>query len=276
MKRAPWLTLLSLALPCPVLAQGVLVAPHAVHIDHATRAGSITLFNPGSTPAEVTVSLAFGYPQTDSAGDISLPLSDSAPAGQPAATAWIQAFPRRVTVPPQQRQTVRLLATPPQGLADGEYWARVIIGAKGGQVPVAGITDTVAVRVGLTLEVRTVIALTYRKGALTTGLAAGPLRAAYESDSVFARMKLTRQGQSAYLGTARAEVVDSAGQVVGASELPVAVYYELDPRIGIPVGRLPAGRYRVRLEVASERTDLPPKVVLRAPAVRDSAEVEVR
>ena len=85
MNRARWFALLSLALPCPVLAQGVLVAPHAVHIDHATRAGSITLFNPGSTPAEVTVSLAFGYPQTDSAGDISLPLSDSAPAGQPAA-----------------------------------------------------------------------------------------------------------------------------------------------------------------------------------------------
>src|SRR5207249_4490269 len=31
---------------------------------------------------------------------------------------------RRLTIAPLQRQTVRLLATPPPGLPDGEYWAR--------------------------------------------------------------------------------------------------------------------------------------------------------
>ena len=56
--------------PAAAMAQGVIVAPHAVFIDHATRSGSITLYNPGENPVEVTVSFGFGYPTTDSAGSI--------------------------------------------------------------------------------------------------------------------------------------------------------------------------------------------------------------
>ena len=84
----------------------------------------------------------------------------------PSAAGWIEAFPRRMTIPPLQRQTIRLLARPPQGLADGEYWSRLIISAKGGSVPVTGIDSTSNINVGLTLEVRTIIPLIYRKGKL--------------------------------------------------------------------------------------------------------------
>jgi P pilus assembly chaperone PapD len=272
-----WLTaLLAALIPSAAMAQGVIVAPHAVYIDHATRAGSITLFNPGDQPVEVSVSFGFGYPTTDSAGAVSLELTDDAPQGQPGATAWLQAFPRRATVAPHERQTVRVLATPPTGLPDGEYWARLIVGAKGGQIAVAGVTDTAAVKVGLSLEVRTVIAVVYRKGALTTGLTLDHISATYADDSVGVRVPLTRTGTGAYLGTVRASVVDARGEVKGEEQLPVAVYYALDPRLPVPVGTLAPGTYKVRVSVSTERTDLPPKVPLPAPPVRDSVEITVR
>jgi len=271
-----WLTALLTLAPAAAAAQGVVVAPHAVYIDHATRAGSITLFNPGDQPVEVGVSFGFGYPTSDSAGAVSLELVDSAPAGQPGATAWLQAFPRRVTMAPHQRQTVRLLATPPAGLPDGEYWARLIVGAKGGQVPVAGVTDSAAVKVGLSLEIRTVIAVVYRKGALTTGLTLDRISAAYAADSVAVRVPLTRTGTAAFLGTIRTSVVDARGESKGEDQLPVAVYYQLDPRIDVPVGALAPGTYKVRVSVSTERTDMPPKVPLPAPPVRDSVEFTVR
>src|SRR5207247_1233214 len=92
-------------------AQGVMVAPHAVFIDHSQRSGSVLLYNPGTEPVEVTISTIFGYPTTDSAGGIKL---DTLPADSAvSALAWIQAFPRRLTVGPRERQTVRLLARPP-------------------------------------------------------------------------------------------------------------------------------------------------------------------
>jgi hypothetical protein len=39
--------LVALAAPASALAQGVLVAPHSVVIDHRTRSGSLSLYNPG-------------------------------------------------------------------------------------------------------------------------------------------------------------------------------------------------------------------------------------
>lgn len=261
--------------PAAALAQGVIVAPHAVYIDHATRSGSITLYNPGDEPVEVSVSFGFGYPTTDSAGQIGLELLDSVPPGQPGATAWLQAFPRRVTVGKQERQTIRILASPPAGTPDGEYWARLIVGAKGGQVPVAGVPDSGNISVGLTLEVRTVIAVVYRKGALTTGLSLGPSRAVYAHDTVAVRVPLTRTGTASYLGTIRASLVNAKGEALGEDSRPVAVYYSMDPRLDIPATALPPGRYKVRVSISTDRDDLPPKVPLPSPPVRDSVEFTV-
>ncbi len=275
-RTARWLAAALALTPAVASAQGVIVAPHAVYIDHATRSGSITLFNPGDQPVEVSVSFGFGYPTTDSTGAVSLELTDTAPTGQPAATAWLQAFPRRITVGPQERQTVRILASPPQGLPDGEYWARLTVGAKGGTIPVAGVTDTSAVKVGLSLEVRTVISVIYRKGALTTGLTLGRPSAGYANDTVAVRVPMTRTGTGAFLGTVRVSVVDARGTVRGQDELPVAVYYALDPRIVVPVGVLPPGAYKVRVNISTERSDLPPKVALPVPPMRDSLELTVK
>jgi hypothetical protein len=261
--------------PAAALAQGVIVAPHAVYIDHATRSGSITLYNPGDEPVEVSVSFGFGYPTSDSAGQIGLELLDSVPAGQPGATAWLQAFPRRVTVGKQERQTIRILASPPSGTPDGEYWARLIVGAKAGQIPVAGAPDSGNISVGLTLEVRTVIAVVYRKGALTTGLTLGTPRAAYAHDTVAVRIPMTRTGTASYLGTVRATLVNAKGDSLGGAERPLAVYYSLDPRLDLPAGALPAGQYKVRVSVSTDRSDLPPKVPLPSPPVRDSVEFSV-
>jgi P pilus assembly chaperone PapD len=270
------LALLMTLTPCASLAQGVVVAPHAVYIDHASRAGSITLYNPGAEPVEVSISFGFGYPTTDSAGTVGLELMAEAPPGEPSAMAWIQAFPRRVTITQQQRQTIRLLASPPAGLPDGEYWARLIVAAKGGQVPVVGVPDSNEVRVGLTLEVRTVLAVVYRKGALTTGITLAPVSASYDADTVSVRVPMSRTGTAAYLGTARVDLVDGAGKEVAGAERAVGVYYTLDPRLELPVDSLPAGTYKVRVSVSTDRPDLAPRTALPAPTVRDSVEVTIK
>lgn len=261
--------------PAAAVAQGVVVAPHAVYIDHATRTGALTLYNPGQEPVEVGISFGFGYPTTDSAGTVGLDLLDEPPVGQPGATAWLEAFPRRVTISPKQRQTIRLLARPPAGLPDGEYWARIIVSAKGGRVPVAGVPDSNEITVGLTLEIRTVIAAVYRKGVLTTGITLAPVSATFAPDTVSVRIPMTRTGTAAYLGTAEVEVVDSRGKVVGQTERTVGVYYTLDPRLDVPVDSILPGTYKVRVNVSTVREDLPSQIALPAPPVRDSVEITV-
>ena len=268
----------------PLIAQGVMVAPHAVFIDHNQRSGSVLLYNPGTEPVEVTISTIFGYPITDSIGRIQLDtlMADSTNS----ALGWIQAFPRRLTVGPRERQTVRLLARPPVGLADGEYWLRLRIAAQAGSVPITGVSDTTAIQVGLKLEVRTIIGVNYRKGAVMTGVALSNLRAQIVGDSVITRARIARRGNAAFIGVIRETLVDSTGAVraqrIGDSlitsyQSPIGVYFTMEPRLAsaIPAPGLPRGRYWLRYEVVAEREDLDPKVVLKAPAVRDSVQLVI-
>ncbi len=256
-------------------AQGVMVAPHAVYIDHRVRSGSVLLYNPGTERVEVTISTIFGYPTTDSSGAIKLDtlVQDSAVS----ALSWIQAFPRRLTVGPRERQTVRLLARPPAGLADGEYWLRLVIAAQAGRVPISGVSDTTAIQVGLTLEVRTIIGVNYRKGPVTTGLALSNVRAQILHDSLITRSRLERRGNAAFVGMVRASLVDSAGAIRSSFNSPVGVYTIMEPRIGTPIAPpgLPRGRYWLRYEVVAEREDLDPAVVLKAAAARDSVQLVI-
>jgi len=265
-------------------AQGVMVAPHAVFIDHRVRSGSVLLYNPGTEPVEVAISTVFGYPTTDSTGRIMLDtlMRDSTAS----ALGWVQAFPRRLTVGPRERQTVRLLARPPAGLPDGEYWLRLVIAAQAGRVPITGVADTTAIQVGLTLEVRTIIGVNYRKGPVSTGVTLSQVTAQIVGDSLITRSKLERRGNAAFIGMIRETLVDSTGAVhaqrVGDSVVstfasPIGVYFAMQPRLAsaIPQPGLPRGRYWLRYEVVAEREDLDPTVVLKTPAVRDSVRLVV-
>ncbi len=255
--------------------QGVVIAPHAVFMDARTRSGAVLLYNPNTEPAEIAISFFYGYPVTDSLGRQVVQAVDHPDSASPSAAAWIQAFPRRLTVPPLERQTVRLLATPPAGLADGEYWARLVISAKGGQLPVAGAVDTARVKVGLTLEVRTIIGVFFRKGAVHTGVALSHVRAAVVGDSLVVWSRVSQQGNAAYIGTAHAVLLNPAGKVLSEVKAPLGVYYTMEPRYALPISALPPGRYRLRFELSTEREDLAPEVVLPSPTVRDSVEVVV-
>jgi hypothetical protein len=267
----------ALTFPAAASAQGVLVAPHALVIDHRTRSGSLNLYNPSDEPAEVSLSTFFGYPVTDSAGEFNLRTVDRPDATMPSAAGWMEAFPKRMLLQPKERQTVRLLARPPAGLPDGEYWARLVVAAKGGTVPVSGVGDSSGIAIGLNLEVRTVLPLQYRKGPVATSVRTGGLSAGVSRDSLVVRLRLERQGTAAFIGTVRGALADSAGRTLATFSGPVAVYYEVEPRFTAPLpgGKLPSGKYRVRVEVTTEREDLPPETLVAARPVRDSLELRL-
>src|SRR5205814_1588055 len=223
---------------------------------------------PPPRPPLLPYTTLFRSPTTDSAVRITLDtlLADSTVS----ALRWIQAFPRRLTVGPRERQTVRLLARPPAGLPDGEYWLRLVIAAQAGRVPITGVADTTAIQIGLTLEVRTIIGVNYRKGPVSTGVTLSNLRAEVVGDSLITRARIERRGNAAFIGTIRETLVDSAGAVHGqmsgdsivpSYQSPVGVYFTMQPRIASVVAKpgLPRGRYWLRYEIVTDREDLDPK-----------------
>jgi len=256
-------------------AQGVVIAPHTIFIDNRVRSAAVELYNPGTDPVEADLSIFFGYPVSDSTGQFQLRIVEAPDSTLPSAAAWIQAFPRKIVIGPQRTQTVRLLGRPPANLPDGEYWARLKVSVMAGQVPVQGAPDdTAAVQVRINLQVNTVLPVLYRKGAVSTGVKISQLSMArLGPDSLAVRASLARQGNAAFLGTLRAAVVDSAGQVVAQAKVPMTVYFTMEPKVLLSAPKLPAGRYKLRVELASEREDLPPTALLPMTPVLDSLEV---
>lgn len=257
----------------PLVLDAVLVAPHAIFMDHRTRTAQFTIANPGSAPEDVEIALRFGYPDTDSNGNPYIVLVNDPAPGQPSAAAWIQAFPRRIRLEPGQRQVVRLLANPPADLPDGEYWTRVIATSRRLTSPTeAGASGLQA---GLTFELRTIVGLIYRKGTPHTAVRMRQLTGALQGDSVVIWAGLEREGNAAYLGSAHVSLVSGTGAQVQEWRVPIAVYYTLHRRLAFPVANLAPGSYLVRVEFTTAREDVAQADVLPAPAVVDSFAIDV-
>jgi hypothetical protein len=251
----------------------IVVAPTAVYMNHRSPSASVTLFNPGTAPEEVSVEAVFGHPATDEEGNLYLYVSEDPQSDPRSAAPWIQAFPRRVVVAPGTRQIIRIVGRPPADLPDGEYWSRLVFTSRGQQIPVAGVPDTADIRVGLRLEVRTVIASTYRKGEVQTGVRIEGLDPVIRPDSLVLMPRLVQEGNAAYIGRLEVRLEDPSGATAAEWQAQVAVYRELQRRLAWDVSHLPAGSYTLRLRLSTDRDDIPREHRLATEPVERALEV---
>lgn len=251
-------------------AAAVSVSPNALYIDQRTRSGTLTLFNPGNLPEEITLSFAFGYPRSDAEGRITVPLDSVAPAGEPSVLPWVRAFPRRLRLEPGQRQVVRVLVSPPAGLADGEYWGRIRIHAAGGQPPIEQTLDN-NVRTSVSVAMEIVAPVNYRSGTVSTGVRVKDraVRATPEGPELV--LDLEREGNAAFIGQVRAQLVAPDGRVVAEATDGIAVYRGLRKVIRIPLPQpRPLAGHRVVFTLDTDRTDLPQESLVPATAVTET------
>jgi hypothetical protein len=249
--------------------RAVSVSPMSVFMSHTSRTASITLYNPNPLPEEIEIGFAFGYPQSDSAGDVSVALSDVAPDGEPSALPWLRAFPRRLVLQPGQQQVVRILAQPPADLEDGEYWSRILVTATGGRPPVEQQVQP-NVRVSISMRTIIVASLNYRKGRLTTGVNVKDAQAVRTTEGLQVTLDMERQGDAAYLGRVRLELLDASGAVMHVEEDVLSVYRTLRRRFNIPAME---NVTKVRYTLETERPELGQANIITAPAVGGSLDV---
>jgi len=252
----------------------VTVSPTALFIDSRSPTAVLVLFNAGTAPEEIEIGFAFGYPTTDALGRTNTVLTDSAPAGDPSILPYVRAFPRRLTLAPGQRQTVRVLVQAPAGMAEGEYWGRVVVRSRGGTPPIE--ENRGDVRMQLNVETAVATAVLFRKGAVTTGLAVnGTTARLTPAGLVEAEFDVRRTGNAVFLGHLRAEVVAADGRVVGVMEDEMAVYRALRLRYDIPLAPdAPRTGLTVRYTFDTERPDLPSPGAVQAAPVSGTATVQ--
>jgi P pilus assembly chaperone PapD len=253
-------------------AQAVTVSPTALYISSRNPSALLTLINTGSLPEEIELSIAFGYPVSDSAGALRVDLVDSAAAGEPSLTSYLRIFPRRLVLQPGQRQVVRVMVSMPAATANGEYWGRVLVKSRGGEPPIEQSQGNV--RMQLALETTLATAVFFQKGEVKTGISIPAAEAVRMGDSVQFTLDLKRENNAAFLGRVRAELVNASGATIAEVEDVTAVYRSVRRRFVLRTGSpLPAGTYTVRYLVDTERPDLPSQGPTRSEGVRGTVGV---
>jgi P pilus assembly chaperone PapD len=236
-------------------AHAVTVSPTALYLSARNPSALLTLINTSSRPEEIEISFGFGYPTSDSTGTLQVSITDSAGTGEPSALNWLRAFPRRLVLQPGQRQVVRVTVVAPVGLADGEYWGRVLVKSRGGEPPIEQTQGQVHMQ--LSLETTFATAVFFQKGTMQTGVAA-TATAHRTGDGVQFTLDLHREGNAVFLGRVRAELLDASGHKLADAEDVVAVYRDLRRRFVLRSDTpLSAGPLTVRYLVDTDRPDLP-------------------
>lgn len=188
-----------LSAPAPATAQGdLLIAPTRLVLD-GRRGGEIILSNVGNEAATYRVSLELR--RMDSEGYLHEVEDADVTASEQAALDMVRYAPRRVTLPPDQPQSIRISARPGAELPDGEYRVHMSFDA----LPkVTAVSNEPAPGEGVAIRLTPIYGITMpiivRKGQLevTAGLA-NPAIEQGERGPTFA-IDIIRQGAASIYG----------------------------------------------------------------------------
>ena len=222
-----------LVAPASARAAGdLLVAPTRIILD-GRRGTEIILNNIGSEEATYRISLELR--RMSKIGRLVEVSPDDVTAKEIAVKKIIRYAPRRVTLPPNQPQSIRIGLTRMQDLPDGEYRAHMLFRA----IPkAASVTETRDVGNGVQIQLIPVYGVTIpiiiRKGKLEAQAALANPRVQNDEDGVALKLDLSRQGNRSVFGEIRVTKPGLSTPVIIARG--IAIYPELDSRtVTLPI-----------------------------------------
>lgn len=205
----------------------LLVAPTRVVLD-GPRGAEVVLNNIGEATATYRVSLEIKRMTAEGALEEIDP--NAVNDAERQTLAMLLYSPRRVTLPPNQPQTIRISVRPPAGLPDGEYRAHMLFRAVPESRSVsAPATPTSGVSISLTPIYGVSIPIIVRQGRLEATAAIANARLEAPGTERLLRFDLSKQGNRSVYGEVIVTRPGVAEPLVAARG--VAIYPEIDQRV---------------------------------------------
>jgi hypothetical protein len=241
------------------------VSPPALFMNSNNRFGTFIVENKTGEPQEVSVKFRFGYPASDSIGNLSMQYEDTITEAQCSLTGWIKGFPRKFILMPGAQQIIRLTTQPPPDLSDGTYWSRIITSAQ----PQAKRIDTV--RTGITTQINIVFeqitTVLYGKGTLNTSIEIKDPFIVEDSASIRLVWKTEKNGNTPYFGTAQVKVFDEIGNVVDETIEILGIYATMNKKASFDRNKLKPGKYVAEIKFITERNDIASDNIIQLPPI---------
>lgn len=223
--------LLALALPLALVATpraeagvgDLLVAPTRIVLN-GSRGTEIVLSNIGDDVATYRVSVELRRMKPDGTLDDVVEANDR----EKTAQGMILYAPRRVTIAPNQPQTIRIAARAPAGLPDGEYRAHLLFRAVPPPRPVAPPAQVKGVSFELIPIYGVTIPVVVRMGNLSAKVGIANVALAKLGGKPAVALDLTRAGDRSVFGDVRVFKAGIKDPI--AIQRGVAIYTEIETR----------------------------------------------
>ncbi len=205
----------------------LLVAPTRLVLD-GKRGAEVILNNIGAEPATYRITLELR--RMTNSGQLDDVLPEAGNDKEKAALGMISFAPRRVTLPPNQPQSIRIGLRGIETLPDGEYRAHMLFRA----IPVTpAVTDAQNTGGEVKIQIIPIYGVTIpvivRKGKLTATAALANARLVREKDGSILQFDLSRSGDRSVYGDVRVTKAGISEPLVIAKG--IAIYPELKQRI---------------------------------------------
>jgi hypothetical protein len=228
----------------------VRIRPSALYLNDSVRSGMVAVTNNEDVPVDVTIKLMYGYPTSDSLGNISFTLSDSSSSDKMLNRSWIQVYPKQFVIKPHDWQAVRMTITLPPELKDGEYWIRPVLTIR----PLLQQGQSTSYKGISAMCQQFVLLANFRHGSAHTGIVINQVRPVLGSDGKLGMLvDMIRVGNAAYRGIITCHLKNQNQQIVSTSKKDIAVYEQVTHKLSLGETSLPDDNYTVEVNASTNR-----------------------
>lgn len=230
----------------------IVVFPTTIIASNNNRFGTFYVTNKSQNPQQITISYRFGYPTSDSLGNIYMQYKDSVNAKKFSCAKWIKSYPSKFILPPGQKQTIRMLISPPANLKSGVYWTRLVTNSK----PQVSFPDTAknGVVTHIVFAVDHITSILFRNGNANAHVQVQSIKTKKDSTGNLDFLcHLHRNGNAPFLGNTVLQIYNKNNKLVKTINDPIAVYFNLTKKFALNPKNYPAGSYTAKLTLNSNR-----------------------
>jgi hypothetical protein len=232
----------------------MVISPYVVLIDNKTKAGTFIISNKTEQTQEVSIFFKFGYPVTDANGNITMNY-DSSGSNQFDLTSMVNAFPKKFSLKPGAKQTIRMTVKPNAGIPEGTLWTRIITSSQSKQT-LSDTSTTLSAAIDFILNQVTTVLYKNTRYENTINLGDISVTADAENLNVFTQLEV--KGDNPFFSGTVIKIYDSSNNLIKENKEYFTVYYGFNKRTSFPITEFKPGKYTGEVTIIpDDNADIP-------------------
>ncbi|MEJ5351905.1 MAG: hypothetical protein WHS65_09960 [Melioribacteraceae bacterium] len=264
-----------LLIPNLIFAQ-IIISPYVVYLDTKNQFANMIVQNESDEPYEIGISFKFGFPVSDSLGNLTMKYIDEPTSEYPSILNYVRAFPKKFVLNPRQKQLIGLSIKPPQNLQDGTYWVRIVTSSTRQRPQPLLDTNNQNLNAQINFVLNQITTMLYRTENASTGIEIKDSKYYKNTDNIDIVTSLKRLGNSPFFGDVTVMLYDNNNNLIKSDTQHVKVFYDLSVKNSFKLSDLPKGSYRAEIRVKhNEKEDIPKSAPIKLiqDNVRNSLEI---